>query len=468
METLSLNLIPKGISPICHCSQYDTGRVIRFNLLNGNLPYTIQSGDTVTLNVRKPDDTIVTASVSVTQGNSYVDIVTTEQMCACAGKNLCELRIANNNDDIGTLNFVMAVERDVLADGIPSESVIEDLDARIAEAIGDDYYNKTEVDELLDEKAEIDDTTSSDETTWSSEKISNEISGASTNVTVTPIVTSGTDIATITVDSVPTTIKAPTQTSEIDDTTTASNKTWSSEKIASEISGSSTNPFVPYPLLNETNYGGDKETTRIYDRDITAVKNKVTIRGVSASSTYREIELYPKIVGGSVNFEFIDIPNLSRNSRIKLSVHCKAETYNGANNINPDFVRFYTKSTSDELTYLSVTMYPSQTGKFETYAEVIVPSDNAMYVNKNFAIAIYSRNAAWNSDYEFAVEVIPEKESEIDDTSSSASTTWSSNKISTEIANKTEIDDTSTASNKTWSAQKINGLLILDVTNVEV
>lgn len=207
METLSLNLIPKGISPICHCSQYDTGRVIRFNLLNGTLPYTIQSGDTVTLNVRKPDDTIVTASVSVTQGNSYVDIITTEQMCACAGKNLCELRIANNNDDIGTLNFVMVVERDVLADGIPSESVIEDLDERIAEAIGDDYYNKSEVDDLLDAKAEIDDATSSDETTWSSEKIASEISGASTNVTVTPVITTGTTIATITVDGVAVDIK---------------------------------------------------------------------------------------------------------------------------------------------------------------------------------------------------------------------------------------------------------------------
>ena len=53
----------------------------------------------------------------------------------------------------------------------------------------------------------------------------------STNVSVTPIVTSGTDIATITVDSVPTTIKAPAQVSEIDDTSTANNKTWSAQKI---------------------------------------------------------------------------------------------------------------------------------------------------------------------------------------------------------------------------------------------
>jgi len=54
---------------------------------------------------------------------------------------------------------------------------------------------------------------------------------ASTNVSVTPIVTQGTDIATITVDGTPTTIKAPAQVSEIDDTSTASNKTWSANKL---------------------------------------------------------------------------------------------------------------------------------------------------------------------------------------------------------------------------------------------
>lgn len=53
----------------------------------------------------------------------------------------------------------------------------------------------------------------------------------STNVSVTPIVTSGTDIATITVDGTPTTIKSPAQVSEIDDTSTASDKTWSASKL---------------------------------------------------------------------------------------------------------------------------------------------------------------------------------------------------------------------------------------------
>lgn len=155
MEIIKLNLIPNGVNPTCHCSQYDEGRVIRIELFDGLTPYTLQSGDTVTLNVRKPDNTIVTASVTATQGNKYVDIVTTEQICACVGYNLCDLTITNGSVDIGTLNFIMAIERDVLADGIPSQSVIEDLDELVQEAVGDNYYTKAETDTLLNKKADL-------------------------------------------------------------------------------------------------------------------------------------------------------------------------------------------------------------------------------------------------------------------------------------------------------------------------
>ena len=158
MEIIKLNLIPNGVNPTCHCSQYDEGRIIRIELFDGLTPYTIQSGDTFTLNVRKPDNTIVTTSevVASAQGHTYIEITTTEQICACVGYNLCDLTITNGNVVIGTLNFIMAIERDVLADGIPSQSVIEDLDALVQEAVGDNYYTKPEVDEALALKADAD------------------------------------------------------------------------------------------------------------------------------------------------------------------------------------------------------------------------------------------------------------------------------------------------------------------------
>lgn len=157
METIKLNLIPSGVNPTCHAKQYDKGRTIRFELFNGLTPYTLQSGDTVTLNLRKPDNTIIESSVTATQGNNYVDLVTTEQMCAVAGYNLGTFKIVNGETDIGTLDFIMEVGKDVLANGIASQSVIEDLDALVAEAVGDDYYTKTEVDNALALKASASD-----------------------------------------------------------------------------------------------------------------------------------------------------------------------------------------------------------------------------------------------------------------------------------------------------------------------
>ena len=131
MEQINLNLIPSGIMPRCHVSQYDAGRVIKFNLYDGNTPYAIASGDTVTLNVRKPDNTIVTAAATATQGQTFVTIETTEQMCAVFGDNLCELNIANGGDSIGSLNFIMEVEEDVLSNGDPSQSEIHDLSEQV-------------------------------------------------------------------------------------------------------------------------------------------------------------------------------------------------------------------------------------------------------------------------------------------------------------------------------------------------
>lgn len=185
MEIIKLNLIPSGVNPTCHCSQYDEGRVIRIELFDGLTPYALKSGDTVTLNVRKPDNTIVTASVTATQGNKYVDIVTTEQICACVGYNLCDLTITNGSVVIGTLNFIMQVERDVLADGIPSQSVIEDLDALVQEAVGDNYYTKTETDNEI--AGLINDTSTTNNKTWSASKINSKLTPLYNNVWVDDI-----------------------------------------------------------------------------------------------------------------------------------------------------------------------------------------------------------------------------------------------------------------------------------------
>ena len=256
MEIIRLNLIPNGVNPTCHAKQYDEGRIIRFELFDGLTPYTLQSGDTVTLNVRKPDNTIIESSVTATQGNKYVDLVTTEQICAVAGYNLCTFKIANGSTEIGTLNFIMAVARDVLADGIPSQSVIEDLDALVQEAVGDNYYTKSETNELVDEKvaAMIDDTTTTDNKAWSSKKTSEEMLG------ILPTSTESGSVANFS-----TTIALPIDLSfEIKATQESGTPTPSSPKLISGYSSvvishsgvDTSDPDIITIALGNTYYGG--------------------------------------------------------------------------------------------------------------------------------------------------------------------------------------------------------------------
>lgn len=146
MEQITLNMIPKGITPICHASQYDKGRVIRLNIMDGLQGYVL-SNESVQLNVRKPDMNIVTTDVDTTSGNTFVDIVTTEQMTACEGDNLCEIVLSAGDVVIASLNFIMRVEVDVLKDGIESETEIHNLTTQI-QAINDEIVPQMVADEV--------------------------------------------------------------------------------------------------------------------------------------------------------------------------------------------------------------------------------------------------------------------------------------------------------------------------------
>lgn len=159
MEQIKLDLIPGRVMPICHASQYDEGRVIRLNLTENDIDYTLDGTETLTLDVRKVDGCVCTEVITnIYSTKTYVDFETTQQMCACYGSNLCELKIESGTKVIGTLNFILEVERDPLDQGIVSQSEITDLASQVQKEvddyIDDTFYNKTEVDNLLDGKAD--------------------------------------------------------------------------------------------------------------------------------------------------------------------------------------------------------------------------------------------------------------------------------------------------------------------------
>ena len=156
-EVIKLNLIPTGPMPVFHASQFDTGRLITCELYRGEDAYDVPAGYTVELHCRKVDNNIVTLEASQVSDN-VVKFSSTEQLTACNGSNLCEVAILDEGYRIGTLNFILEVEIDPLKGGITSTSEIHNLESQVeeitTEIIGENYYDKSEVDDLLDAKAD--------------------------------------------------------------------------------------------------------------------------------------------------------------------------------------------------------------------------------------------------------------------------------------------------------------------------
>ena len=138
MEVINLNFIPSGANPVAHASQFDEGRTTRFNLFDGSAVYTLDGTEIITVSVRKPDGHIVTESVTNTS-STYVEVVTTEQMTACAGDNLAQIKVEKGGDTIGFLNYILQVQKDPEDGGDPSASFIHDLEQQIADAVADQY-----------------------------------------------------------------------------------------------------------------------------------------------------------------------------------------------------------------------------------------------------------------------------------------------------------------------------------------
>lgn len=132
-QTIKLNLIPGGVMPVVYASQYDnqTNAVI-FELYNGDLPFPVPSGAAVLINGTKPaTDGQVTGfsySAASISGNAVTCNVTT-QMTAVAGDVLCELRIRTATQIIGSVNFILRVERAALND----DTVLSETDIPLIE-----------------------------------------------------------------------------------------------------------------------------------------------------------------------------------------------------------------------------------------------------------------------------------------------------------------------------------------------
>lgn len=147
-QETNLNVVPSGVRPVIHCSQYDNNlSAIRFKLYKDNTEFVIPTGAAVIINGYKPDNTGFSYAASAISGNTAT-INVTQQMTAIAGDVLCELRVRTESQIIGTLNFVLRVEPAPLTDDtilsetdIPLIEQAVDIAANLAEYIQATYDN---------------------------------------------------------------------------------------------------------------------------------------------------------------------------------------------------------------------------------------------------------------------------------------------------------------------------------------
>lgn len=128
-QTIDLNLIPGAVLPVVNVSQYDKqARALIFNLFSGEEPFSVPASSSVLINGRKPDKNVFSYPVASYSGPSVV-VDVTQQMTAVPGGVVCELRITNGQDEIGSCNFILYVESAPLSD----DSVLSDTDIPLIE-----------------------------------------------------------------------------------------------------------------------------------------------------------------------------------------------------------------------------------------------------------------------------------------------------------------------------------------------
>lgn len=134
MQIVNLQIAPTSVKPVVHVSQSDVGRQFQLRLFDGAVAYSLPSGTTARIDGIKPDKEGFSYTDATSVSGNTVTVTTKTQMTTTPGNVECEIRLVNNNADIGTLNFIMLVEESPLSDVDISKTDLPDLIAEVRAA----------------------------------------------------------------------------------------------------------------------------------------------------------------------------------------------------------------------------------------------------------------------------------------------------------------------------------------------
>lgn len=114
-QIIQINLVPNMSTPaVVRVSQYDVGRPLVFKVYDGTIPADL-TGVTAVIEGTKRSGLGFSESGTVT--DNTVTLNTTIAMTQEYGSIPAEIRFSKTGEDVGTANFILAVEKTPHADG---------------------------------------------------------------------------------------------------------------------------------------------------------------------------------------------------------------------------------------------------------------------------------------------------------------------------------------------------------------
>lgn len=115
-QTFNLDLIPQGVPPIVHVSQYDKGQTWDIHLHENGIVFPVPANTSAAIQGTKPDSTGFQFPAVISAGDNVVTFTLEQQMTVFSGDIDCELVLVNSDDQVATINFILSVEPTTLDD----------------------------------------------------------------------------------------------------------------------------------------------------------------------------------------------------------------------------------------------------------------------------------------------------------------------------------------------------------------
>ena len=110
MESIYLDVTPRGVNPRVYTSQGDNLRSIGVYLIENGLPYELTGSESLTLNIKTSEGEYLEQELTNAGGN-FIEISLESEATVKAGSNYCKIIIETDDIKIGTSAFYIVVEK---------------------------------------------------------------------------------------------------------------------------------------------------------------------------------------------------------------------------------------------------------------------------------------------------------------------------------------------------------------------